>query len=105
MDKTELYLNYTIWAILIYFVSLAFNYFSTKSEKFIKLLLGSFFSSWFFLAVVFIIRDVLLDKFNYGINLKIFGSYMAESLPTMIAFGLTTFTVKYFKFKKRNKVN
>jgi hypothetical protein len=105
MDKTELYLNYAIWAILIYFVSLAFNYFSTKSEKFIKLLLGSFFSSWFFLAVVFIIRDVLLDKFNYGLNLNIFASYMAESLPTIITIGLITFAVKYFKFKKRNKVN
>jgi hypothetical protein len=56
-------------------------------------------------AIAFIIRDIIFNKFNYGINLEIFGLYLAESLAVVVIFGLTTFTVKYFKFKKRNKVN
>ena len=105
MDKTELYIGYLIWAVLILFVSVVFNYLSTKSEKFTKLFLGCFFSSWFFLAIAFIVRDIVSNKFNYGINLELFASYLAESLPTLLTIGLITFTVKYFKFKKKNKAN
>lgn len=105
MDKTELYIGYLIWAILIFFVSLTFNYLSTKSEKFFKLFLGCFFSSWFFLTIVFIIRDIFLGKFNYEINFEILAIYLANSLGTILTIGLITFAVKYFNFKKRNKVS
>ena len=104
MDKTELYIGYLILAILILFVSFVFDYLSTKSEKFSKLFLGTFFSSWLFLAIAFIVRDIVLNKFNYGINLEIFGLYLAQSLPTLMI-GLIAFTVKYSKFKKRNNPN
>lgn len=105
MDKTELYTGYLIWVILILFISITFNYLSTKSEKLIKLILGCFFSSWFFLAIVFIIKDIVFDNFNYEFNLEILAIYLARSLGTILTIGLITFVVKYLKFKKRNKVN
>ena len=102
-------LEVTIWVVIVAMTLGLFSYHSKRYKSLAILIVLVLIPTWIIASLIRGLEYYYIDNnlviMSYELfSLLGFTMLLAETLPILIVFGSTTFTVIYLKYKKRNRI-
>lgn len=101
MDDLQLSMEYFKWIIIVGLTLQLFSFFSKKHSSIGQLLILVLGPVWLVIAVIEGLLRIYFESSYILFSFEGFAGLLAHTLPSFVIFGVLTFWIKYYRFKKR----